>query len=73
MALGGVIIRFMVAVGVPVIRAFGVAFQQALINAKKGGVDAEEEEFFSGGGGEVSSSTSSLPFLRRSAFCTRKF
>ena len=40
MALGGVIIRLMVAVGVPVIRAFGVAFQQALINAKKGGVDA---------------------------------
>ena len=29
--------------------------------------------FFSGGGGEVSSSTSSLPFLRRRAFCTRKF
>ena len=40
MALGTVIIRIMVQIAIPVVRAFGVAFQQALVNAKKGGVDA---------------------------------
>jgi import inner membrane translocase subunit TIM16 len=41
MALGPVLIRIMVQVAIPVVRAFGVAFQQALVNAKKGGVTAE--------------------------------